>query len=106
MIRLLDMKGVVPAHHDPEDAVPGRGGEQNEQDHVVDVFEAEPPPGEIEHALHAKEREDSEGPALVREDAPQRVHHLREVFNGMRYVVRGGGAWRMLPNDLPPWAAV
>ena len=43
---------------------------------------------------------------LMTEDAPQREHDLREVFNGMRYVVRGGGAWRMMPNDLPPWPAV
>jgi transposase len=43
---------------------------------------------------------------LMSEDAPQREHDLREVFNGMRYVVRGGQAWRMLPNDLPPWPAV
>ena len=43
---------------------------------------------------------------LMKEDAPQREHDLREVFNAMRYVVRGGQAWRMLPNDLPPWPAV
>jgi transposase len=43
---------------------------------------------------------------LMREDASQREHSLREVFNGVRYVARAGGAWRMLPNDLPPWAAV
>jgi transposase len=43
---------------------------------------------------------------LMKEDAPQREHDLREVFNGMRYVVRGGQAWRMMPNDLPPWPAV
>jgi transposase len=43
---------------------------------------------------------------LMREDAPQREHPLREVFNGLRYFVRGGQAWRMLPNDLPPWDAV
>jgi transposase len=43
---------------------------------------------------------------LMAEDAPQRRHDLREVFNGMRYVVRGGGAWRMMPNDLPPWSVV
>jgi transposase len=43
---------------------------------------------------------------LMTEDAPQREHDLREVFNGMRYVVRGGQAWRMMPNDLPPWSAV
>lgn len=43
---------------------------------------------------------------LMRRDAPQRTHDLREVFDGMRYVVRGGVPWRMLPNDLPPWPAV
>jgi transposase len=43
---------------------------------------------------------------LMTADAPQREHDLREVFNGMRYVVRGGQAWRMMPNDLPPWPAV
>jgi transposase len=44
--------------------------------------------------------------ALMTEGAPQRRHDLREVFNGMRYVVRAGEAWRMMPNDLPPWPAV
>lgn len=43
---------------------------------------------------------------LMTEDAPQRVHDLREVFNGLRWIVRAGAAWRMLPNDLPPWAVV
>src|SRR5260221_5708251 len=39
---------------------------------------------------------------LMKEDAPQREHSLREVFNGLRYRVRSGGTWRMLPHDLPP----
>src|SRR3972149_5970414 len=43
---------------------------------------------------------------LMTEDAPQREHALREVFNGLRYVARGGISWRMLPNDLPPWYTV
>ena len=42
---------------------------------------------------------------LLREDAPQRQHDLREVFNAMRWVVRTGSPWRYLPNDLPPWQA-
>jgi transposase len=42
----------------------------------------------------------------MREDAPQREHSLREVFNALRYVVRAGEAWRMMPNDLPPWDIV
>jgi transposase len=43
---------------------------------------------------------------LMREDAPQREHDLREVFNGVRYIVRTGGTWRSMPHDLPPWEAV
>lgn len=43
---------------------------------------------------------------LMKEDAPQREHSLRELFNGLRWVVRAGGPWRMMPHDLPPWHAV
>jgi len=43
---------------------------------------------------------------LMREDAPQRVHALRELFDAMRYVVKTGCQWRFLPHDLPPWTAV
>jgi len=43
---------------------------------------------------------------LMIEDAPQRTYELREVFNGLRWMVRTGAQWRMMPNDLPPWAVV
>src|SRR5690606_23862310 len=43
---------------------------------------------------------------LMREDAPQRKHALRELFNGLRYVARTGLQWRFMPNDLPPWPTV
>ena len=43
---------------------------------------------------------------LCREDAEQREHALRDVFDAVRYVARSGCAWRMVPGDLPPWAAV
>jgi transposase len=43
---------------------------------------------------------------LMKEDAPQREHSLRELFNGVRWLVRAGCPWRMMPNDLPPWHAV
>jgi transposase len=43
---------------------------------------------------------------LMVEDAPQRNHDLREVFNAMRWIVRTGSPWRYMPNDLPPWEAV
>ena len=39
-------------------------------------------------------------------DAKQRQHDLREVFNGLRFIVKTGMQWRFMPNDLPPWEAV
>jgi transposase len=43
---------------------------------------------------------------LMREDAPQRKYELRDLFNGLRYIVRTGCQWRYMPHDLPPWSAV
>src|SRR5690348_2201724 len=45
-------------------------------------------------------------PALMREDAPQREHALRDVFDALRWPVRTGAGWRLLPHDFPPWTAV
>jgi transposase len=44
--------------------------------------------------------------ALMNPYAPQRTYPLREVFNGVRYVVKTGCPWRDLPHDLPPWDVV
>lgn len=43
---------------------------------------------------------------LCREDAPQRQYPLRTVYNALRWMVRAGAPWRMLPNDFPPWEMV
>jgi transposase len=43
---------------------------------------------------------------LMSEAAPQRRHDLREVFNGLRSIVKTGAQWRWMPHDLPPWEAV
>lgn len=43
---------------------------------------------------------------LMTEDAPQRDHDLREVFNGLRWIVRTGSPWRYMPHDLPPYHTV
>ncbi len=43
---------------------------------------------------------------LMTEDAPQRHHDLREVFNAVRWIVRAGSTWRLLPHDFPRWEAV
>ena len=34
------------------------------------------------------------------------MHTTREIINAIFYVVRGGCAWRLLPNDFPPWKTV
>ncbi len=43
---------------------------------------------------------------LLREDAAQREHDLRDVFDGLRWIVRTGSPWRYMPKDFPPWDAV
>ncbi len=43
---------------------------------------------------------------LMREDAPQREYSLRELFNGLRYVVRTGVQWRFMAHDMPPWHTI
>jgi transposase len=43
---------------------------------------------------------------LLPEDAGQRVHNLRDVFDGLRWLVRSGAQWRYLPKDFPPWEMV
>src|SRR5689334_22157171 len=43
---------------------------------------------------------------LMKEEAPQRDHDMREVFNGLRWIVRAGAQWRMMPNNFPPWYTV
>jgi transposase len=51
---------------------------------------------------------------LMSEAVPQREYDLREVLNGLRWIIRAGAAWRLMPHDpstgpgqaLPPWRAV
>ena len=38
----------------------------------------------------------------MKEGTSRREHPLRKVFNGLRYLVRMGMQWRMMPSDLPP----
>jgi putative transposase len=35
-----------------------------------------------------------------------RLHPLREILDAIFYIVRSGCAWRLLPNDFPPWKTV
>lgn len=43
---------------------------------------------------------------LMTQEAPQRHHDLRELFNALRWIVRTGSPWRLLPHDFPRWEAV
>jgi transposase len=43
---------------------------------------------------------------LLSEDAGQRRHSLRDVYNGVRSIVKTGAHWRNMPHDLPPWPVV
>ena len=42
----------------------------------------------------------------VRPGGRPREHPLREILDALRYVLRGGNAWRALPHDYPPWQTV
>jgi len=35
-----------------------------------------------------------------------RAWPMREIINGIFYVMRSGCPWRLLPSDLPPWSTV
>jgi transposase len=39
-------------------------------------------------------------------DGRPRLHSLREILDAIFYVLRSGCAWRLLPNDFPPWKTV
>jgi putative transposase len=42
----------------------------------------------------------------VRPGRRPRAHPLREIIDALRYVLRGGIAWRALPHAYPPWPTV
>ncbi len=48
------------------------------------------------------------GPLLppAKPGGPPHTVELREVVNGILYLLRSGCPWRMLPLDLPPWQTV
>jgi transposase len=43
---------------------------------------------------------------LNRVDGENRKHDLRAVFNALRWLVRSGASWRMMPHEFSPWPAV
>ena len=34
------------------------------------------------------------------------THSRREIVNALAYIVRSGGAWRLLPHEFPAWQTV
>ena len=43
---------------------------------------------------------------VIATQSPQRHYDLRVMFNALRWFVRAGAPWRVLPTDFPPWEAV
>ncbi len=46
---------------------------------------------------------------IIKEYLPvqrKRKHDLREVVNGILWILRIGGQWRNLPEKYPPWKSV
>jgi transposase len=41
--------------------------------------------------------------SLIRQDAPQRRHDPREVFNGLRWIVRTGSPWEAVYQQTQRW---
>ena len=41
---------------------------------------------------------------LAKPGGRPRTVDMREVINGILYVLRSGCTWRMMPHDLPPWS--
>ena len=35
-----------------------------------------------------------------------RLYQMREIINALRYLLRTGCSWRLLPHDFPHWRAV
>ena len=36
----------------------------------------------------------------------KRAYAMREIVNAISYVLRGGIAWRLMPESFPPWGIV
>jgi putative transposase len=42
----------------------------------------------------------------AKEGGRERTTDMREVLNGVFYILAGGNSWRMMPHDLPNWKTV
>ena len=50
----------------------------------------------LEHFFPAVDRPD-------KRNGRPRLYSYREILNGIFYINRSGGAWSLMPHDLPPW---
>lgn len=44
--------------------------------------------------------------SLLPQEAAQRRHELRRVFDALKWIAWTGAPWRALPHDFPPWPLV
>ena len=49
---------------------------------------------------------DRAAPAKALRDGPAARVAVREIVNGIFYVMRASCPWRLLPSDLPPWGTI
>ena len=71
----------------------------------VDQLDVDAQP--VAAALHAAfERIADVELAAERFQVRPREWPIREIVNGIFYVMRAGCPWRLLPNDLPPWGTI
>ncbi len=40
------------------------------------------------------------------DDNRKRKHSLKDILDGIFYLIKTGCQWRMLPNDFAPWNTV
>ncbi|MGH7000642.1 MAG: transposase, partial [Stellaceae bacterium] len=65
-----------------------------------------------DHLRYGSDRSDAEWAIIAPYLPPPgktgrpRVWPMREIINGVFYVMRAGCPWRLLPSDLPPWSTI
>jgi transposase len=57
-------------------------------------------PSDLTEAQYKKIETILEG---VRKHTHPRTYDLRDIFNGVMYVVKSGCQWRMVPKEYPKW---
>ena len=60
----------------------------------------------MKRPVYPSDLDDKEWQLLEKPGGRPVKYPRREIVNAIRYVLRTGCSWRMLPHDLPPWRIV